>query len=102
MKKEMMEKMMEKMENIGKVRMTRREKEQMIVQLYEDGYSYKEICHLLRVSPKTVAKVLNEADASKQFEIYERLDNLEERIETVERALKALILVIKRMNGIDD
>ena len=99
MKKEMMEKMME---NIGKVRMTRREKEQMIVQLYEDGYSYKEICHLLRVSPKTITKVLEEAERSKQFEIYERLDNLEERIETVERALKALILVIKRMNGVDD
>jgi len=99
MKKEMMEKMMEKMENIGKVRMTRREKEQMIVQLYEDGYSYKEICHLLRVSPKTITKVLEEAETSKQFEIYERLDNLEERIETVERALKALILAIQRISN---
>ena len=93
---------MEERMEMMRIRMTKREKEQMIVQLYEDGYSYKEICQLLRVSPKTITKVLDEAERSKQFEIYERLDNLEERIETVERALKALILVIKRMNGVDD
>ena len=93
---------MEERMEMMRIRMTKREKEQMIVQLYEDGYSYKEICQLLRVSPKTITKVLDEAERSKQFEIYEKLDNLEERIETVERALKALILAIQRMHGVDD
>ena len=93
-----MEKMEERMEMM-RIRMTKREKEQMIVQLYEDGYSYKEICHLLRVSPKTITKVLEEAERYKQFEIYERLDDLEERIETVERALKTLILAIQRISN---
>lgn len=90
---------MEERMEMMRLRMTKREKEEMIVQLYEDGYSYKEICQLLRVSPKTITKVLNEAEASKQFEIYEKLDNLEERIETVERALKALILAIQRISN---
>jgi len=90
---------MEERMEMMRIRMTKREKEQMIVQLYEDGYSYKEICQLLRVSPKTITKVLDEAERSKQFEIYERLDNLEERIETVERALKALILAIQRISN---
>ena len=38
---------------VKRVRMSRREKERKIVEMYEAGYSYKEICETLRVAPKT-------------------------------------------------
>ena len=90
--------MQEGSENGGKkevvakrVRLTRREKEQKIVELYEAGYSYKEICKALRVAPKTIARVLREAEiGDKRPEIEERLSDLESRVRKLEGDLKEL------------
>jgi len=45
-----------------RVRRTRKEKAERIVEMYNAGYTYKEICEALRVAPKTIARVLREAE----------------------------------------
>ena len=78
---------------VGKARMSRKEKAKKIVEMYEAGYSYKEICEALRVSPKTIAKVLREAE-----EANER-SGIEERLSDFELHLKNLEVRVKRLEG---
>ena len=78
---------------VGKARMSRKEKAKKIVEMYEAGYSYKEICEALRVSPKTIAKVLREAE-----EANER-SGIEERLSDFELYLKNLEVRVKRLEG---
>ena len=70
------------MENSGGgvkvVRLSRREKERRILEMWESGHSYKEICSALRVSPKMVAKVLRKVEEGEEVEDIERL--IEERV----------------------
>mgnify|MGYP000692795272 CR=1 FL=1 len=74
-----------------KVRLTRKEKAERIVEMYNAGYTYKEICEALRVAPKTIARVLREAEVGDMRpEIEERLKNLEERVEKLESEMKEL------------
>jgi len=74
-----------------KVRLTRKEKAERIVEMYNAGYTYKEICEALRVAPKTIARVLREAEiGDMRPEIEERLKNLEERVERLESDVKEL------------
>ena len=74
-----------------KVRLTRKEKAERIVEMYNAGYTYKEICEALRVAPKTIARVLREAEiGDMRPEIEERLRNLEERVEKLESDVKEL------------
>jgi len=76
---------------VGKVRMSRKEKAERIVEMYEAGYSYKEICKALRVAPKTVAKVLREAEeVSERSEIEERLSDFELYLKNLEVRVKRL------------
>jgi len=56
-------------EERGKVvRLSRKEKERRILELWRSGHSYKEICSALRVSSKTVAKVLRKAEEGEGIE----------------------------------
>ena len=74
-----------------KVKLTRKEKAERIVEMYNAGYTYKEICEVLRVAPKTIARVLREAEiGDMRPEIEERLKNLEERVERLESDVKEL------------
>jgi len=76
---------------VGKARMSRKEKAEKIVEMYESGYSYKEICEALRVAPKTIAKVLREAEeASERSEIEERLSDFELYLKNLEVRVKRL------------
>ena len=50
------------------VRLSRKEKERRILELWRSGHSYKEICSALRVSSKTVAKVIREAEEGEGIE----------------------------------
>ena len=52
------------------------EKERRILEMYLAGHSYKEICEALRVSPKTIVKVLRRASEG------EAEDRIEEKIES--------------------
>jgi len=74
-----------------KVRLTRKEKAERIVEMYNAGYTYKEICEALRVAPKTIARVLREAEVGDMRpEIEERLKNLEKRVQKLESEMKEL------------
>ena len=82
---------------VERVRLTRREKAKRIVEMYEAGYSYKEICEALRVAPKTIARVLREAEiGDMRPEIEERLRNLEERVQKLENGMKELKRMLLR------
>ena len=89
---------------VGKARMSRKEKAEKIVEMYESGYSYKEICEALRVAPKTIAKVLKEAEeGSKRPEIEECLRDLECRVSKLEGDLRELERRIVKLSGrLDD
>lgn len=54
------------------------EKERRILEMYLAGHSYKEICEALRVSPKTIVKVLRRASEDEA----EAEDRIEEKIES--------------------
>ncbi|RLG94806.1 hypothetical protein DRO29_06235 [Candidatus Bathyarchaeota archaeon] len=74
-----------------KVRLTRKEKAERIVEMYNAGYTYKEICEVLRVAPKTIARVLREAEiGDMRPEIEERLKRMEERVQKLESDVKEL------------
>jgi len=73
------------------LRLTRKEKAERIVEMYNAGYTYKEICEALRVAPKTIARVLREAEiGDMRPEIEERLKRMEERVERLESDVKEL------------
>ena len=86
---------------VGKARMSRKEKAERIVEMYEAGYSYKEICEALRVAPQTIAKVLREAEeGSKRPEIGECLRDLESRVKRLEEGESRVLKLekdLKRM-----
>jgi len=63
------------------IRLSRREKERKILEMWENGHSYKEICSALRVSPKTVSKVLRKMEEGEEVADIERL--IEERVKEV-------------------
>ena len=65
------------------VKLTRKEKERKILEMWRSGHTYREICSALHVSPKTVAKVLRKVD---EVEEYER--SIESKKEDIERLLK--------------
>ena len=74
-----------------RLRLTRKEKAERIVEMYNAGYTYKEICEALRVAPKTIARVLREAEVGDMRpEIEERLKRMEERVERLESEMKEL------------
>jgi len=74
-----------------RLRLTRKEKAERIVEMYNAGYTYKEICEALRVAPKTIARVLREAEVGDMRpEIEERLKRMEERVEKLESEMKEL------------
>jgi len=79
------------------VRLSRREKERKILEMWESGHSYKEICQALRVSPKTVAKVLHREEEGEGEDI-ERL--IEERVN--ERLNECLGDIEKRLAKLED
>ena len=74
-----------------RLKLTRKEKAERIVEMYNAGYTYKEICEVLRVAPKTIARVLREAEiGDMRPEIEERLKRMEERVQKLESDVKEL------------
>ena len=74
-----------------RLKLTRKEKAERIVEMYNAGYTYKEICEALRVAPKTIARVLREAEiGDMRPEIEERLKRMEERVQKLESDVKEL------------
>ena len=50
-------------------RMTLKEKSEKILEMYEAGSTYKEIYEVLRVAPKTIAKILREGKLKDNYEV---------------------------------
>ena len=73
---------MESGERGSVVRLSRKEKERKILEMWRSGHTYKEICEALRVSSKTVAKVIRKAEEAEE----ER--EPQARKEDIERLLK--------------
>lgn len=87
----------------GRIRMSRKEKAERIVEMYEAGYSYKEICEALRVAPKTIAKVLREAESGDKFSEFEgRLRDLEGRLSKLEEEGVKRGEINERLSNLED
>lgn len=54
--------------NEQRKRMTLKEKSEKILEMYEAGSTYKEIYEVLRVAPKTIAKILREGKLKDNYE----------------------------------
>jgi len=67
------------------VRLSRKEKERKILEMWRSGRSYKEICSALRVSSKTVAKVIRQAGLKVKGEEAEEEREPQAKREDVER-----------------
>ena len=93
------------------------EKERLILEMYKAGRTYKEICEDLRVSPKTIAKVLRKAEEGEdvdfkfkfmakvsQIECYledfsKRLSDMENRLSELEREFEGVKPLLKEVYG---
>jgi len=91
------------------------EKERLILEMYKSGRTYKEICEELRVSPKTIAKVLRKADGGEdadfkfiakvsQIECYfedfnKRLSAMEDRLSELKREFEGVKPLLKEAFG---
>ena len=68
------------------VRLSRKEKERKILEMWRSGRTYKEICEALRVSSKTVAKVIRKAEeAEEEREPQARKEDIERLFNEVRR-----------------
>ena len=64
-----------------KKRLTRKEKEELVKKLYEQGYTYREIAKKLRISVRDISRILKGEERKDEIdEIKERLSKLEEQI----------------------
>jgi len=63
-------------------RLTRKQKEELVKELYEQGYTYREIAKKLRISVRDISQILKGVTRKDEIdEIKERLQKLEERID---------------------
>ena len=69
-----------------KKKLTRKEKEELVKKLYEQGYTYREIAKKLRISVRDIARILRREERKEEIdEIKERLSKLEKKIDEIER-----------------
>ena len=69
-----------------KKRLTRKEKEESVKKLYEQGYTYREIAKKLRISVRDISRILRGEERKDEIdEIKERLSKLEKKIEEIGR-----------------
>jgi len=74
-----------------KVRLTRKEKEKLVIELYEQGYTYREIAKILRISVRDISRILRREERKDEIdEIKERLNKLEEVVKKIEEGIKKL------------
>ncbi|HIP25198.1 MAG TPA: hypothetical protein EYG81_01855 [Archaeoglobus profundus] len=67
-----------------KRRLTRKEKEELVKKLYEQGYTYREIAKKLRISVRDISRILRGEERKDEIdEIKERLSRLEKKIESL-------------------
>ncbi|RLG63821.1 hypothetical protein DRO21_05245 [archaeon] len=63
-------------------RMKRKEKEELVRKLYEQGYTYREIAKELRISVRDISRILREEERKDEIkEIKEELERLRESVD---------------------
>ena len=98
---------MESGERGSVVRLSRKEKERKILEMWRSGHTYKEICSALRVSSKTVAKVIRKVEeAEEEREPQARKEDIERLLKDVsklkelyERLFKRLEIISQSFDG---
>ena len=98
---------MEKGDRGKVVRLTRKEKERKILEMWRSGHTYKEICSALHVSTKTVSKVIRKAEeAEEEREPQARKEDIERLLKDVsklkelyERLFKRLEIISQSFDG---
>ena len=89
------------------VRLSRKEKERKILEMWRSGHTYKEICSALHVSTKTVAKVIRKVEeAEEERELQARKEDIERLLKDVsklrelyERLFKRLEIISQSFDG---
>jgi len=67
--------------------LSRREKEEKVKELYEQGYTYREIAKMLRISIRDISRILKEEKRDEMGEIKERISEIESRIDRIEKQM---------------
>jgi len=80
------------------VRLSRKEKERKILELWRSGRTYKEICEALRVSSKTVAKVIRKAEEAEEEREEREPQAKKEDIERLFKEVARLRDLIERLS----
>lgn len=72
-------------------RLSRKEKEELVKKLYEQGYTYREIAKELKISVRDISRIIRGDEKKDEIdEIKERLSELEKKIESLERQQKSV------------
>lgn len=86
----------------GKAKRTRKEKEELIKKLYEQGYTYREIAKELRISVRGISRILRGEERRDGIdEIKERLSKLEKafvRGRILEKEEKLMAKALRLLN----
>jgi len=78
-----------------KNRLTRKEKEELVKKLYEQGYTYREIAKKLRISVRDISRILRGEERKDEIdEIKERLSKLEKMIKEIEESIDVIYDII--------
>ena len=80
------------------VRLSRKEKERKILEMWRSGRTYKEICEALRVSSKTVAKVIRKAEEAEEEREEREPQARKEDIERLFNEVRRLRDLIERLS----
>jgi len=79
----------------GKKRLTRKEKEELVKKLYEQGYTYREIAKKLRISVRDISRILKSEERKDEIdEIKERLSKLDEMIKKIDSDIDTIFNII--------
>jgi len=78
-----------------KKRLTRKEKEELVKKLYEQGYTYREIAKKLRISVRDISRILRGEERKDEIdEIKERLSKLEKKIKEIKEDINVIYDII--------
>jgi len=101
--KQKKKKMKSRKKTVRKGILSRKEKEELVKRLYEQGYTYRDIAKELRISVRDISRILRSEERKDEIdEIKERLNKLEEEVKGIGERVEGLFDVIDRCFDVID
>lgn len=80
---------------VEKRKLTRKEKEELVKKLYDEGYTYREIAKELRISFRDISRILKREERKDAIsELFEKISRLEEKFESLNARVRDISLMV--------